>query len=663
MLHTVGSFSKFDGSFLSADEISRLAVVEVNSHLLHSKDDDCGVMDSRMGASISGGPCTTCGHSVENCWGHFGKTTFPFPVYNPLGIKYVNAILQSTCYRCSKILVADDLLNDLCKKFSGLNRLKEIKKKCVPTRKKTKGLVTVDHKECPHCHHLQPVWKTKMSSIQRIWKIDPERFRTHTATVIQNNTNKSTRVAEDKTFIAEVDAYVADAFREWNSADSYVAMNALSCKNAIKLGIFKPSSRMSVDAHSENKAWAQHHPKNMMFTVMLVAPLSVRFSITLSRGMDRETVDDLTLLYVNLVKCTQRAWAMTKDKTLRQTTRKRTKPNLSKPKSVKPKSVKPKSEKPKSVKPKSVIPEKDDIVSSLDDEEWNIDQVLSVINDEAGMVEHEPFAKIGFEGFLDTMTGTALHKHLLNKDFREMYTNLQYSVSAIITNEPTHGIPIKHRNGNKMISIKARAEGKEGRFRGDLMGNRTHHSSRTVITCAPHIDFDEILLGSAIANRAEYKQTVTKMSRSYLKLCIFIGYQSRISRKSIGTTRMKHVHEYAQQMGLNLHELWDKYGSTPGASRIVYFDGRVVSLRDTSDVDRMKIADALPIGAYVYRHYQNGDLLLFNRQPSLHKYSICAFRARVSTRCDSTGLQPSELLNERTIGLPPNVTKPFNAGM
>jgi len=65
----------------------------------------------------------------------------------------------------------------------------------------------------------------------------------------------------------------------------------------------------------------------------------------------------------------------------------------------------------------------------------------------------------------------------------------------------------------------------------------------------------------------------------------------------------------------------DKY---PGAHYII--------AKDTEDKfnlsidNRRKKADELKIGDIVERHIQNGEILLFNRQPSLHRISIMAFK-------------------------------------
>lgn len=70
-----------------------------------------------------------------------------------------------------------------------------------------------------------------------------------------------------------------------------------------------------------------------------------------------------------------------------------------------------------------------------------------------------------------------------------------------------------------------------------------------------------------------------------------------------------------------------------GANEIETFDGKKIKLEKLSAQERAakaKLLLASP-GNKVYRHLISGDLLLVNRQPSLHKASMMAHKARVLT--------------------------------
>lgn len=83
-----------------------------------------------------------------------------------------------------------------------------------------------------------------------------------------------------------------------------------------------------------------------------------------------------------------------------------------------------------------------------------------------------------------------------------------------------------------------------------------------------------------------------------------------------------------------------------GASVVEYPSGQTVLLKYLTREQRQSLP--LPIGTTVHRHLVNGDVVIFNRQPSLHQHSMMAFRAR---------LYPEG----RAFGLPPATTVPFNA--
>ena len=82
----------------------------------------------------------------------------------------------------------------------------------------------------------------------------------------------------------------------------------------------------------------------------------------------------------------------------------------------------------------------------------------------------------------------------------------------------------------------------------------------------------------------------------------------------------------------------------PGAKSIKSIrDGREKAILDDKDTSKY----VLEIGDVVHRHLINGDTILFNRQPSLHKMSMMAHKVRV--------------MDHSTFRLNVTVTKPYNA--
>ena len=140
------------------------------------------------------------------------------------------------------------------------------------------------------------------------------------------------------------------------------------------------------------------------------------------------------------------------------------------------------------------------------------------------------------------------------------------------------------KSGRPIKSIRARLKGKEGRLRGNLMGKRVDFSARTVITGDPNIDLDEVGVPKSIARNLTYPERVTPYNISQLRALVMSGPDEH-----------------------------------PGARYIVKDTGDRIDLRYTKNQDS---AAFLQYGWIVERHLQDGDIVLFNRQPSLHKMSM-----------------------------------------
>eukprot|EP00871_Galdieria_phlegrea_P004168 jgi/Galph1/4752/GphlegSOOS_G3327.1 len=176
--------------------------------------------------------------------------------------------------------------------------------------------------------------------------------------------------------------------------------------------------------------------------------------------------------------------------------------------------------------------------------------------------------------------------HALN----EQLQLLQYHVATYVNNDMP-GLPRSlQRSGRPLKSISQRLKGKEGRIRGNLMGKRVDFSARTVITPDPVIRLDEVGVPKSIAMNLTYPEVVTPLNYSHMQALV--------------------------ANGPNEH---------PGAKYIVRDDGQRIDLRYVR-----RPADLhLEIGYKVERHLQDGDIVLFNRQPSLHKMSIMGHRIRI----------------------------------
>jgi len=187
---------------------------------------------------------------------------------------------------------------------------------------------------------------------------------------------------------------------------------------------------------------------------------------------------------------------------------------------------------------------------------------------------------------------------------------LQYHTTTYFDNEVS-GIPqAHHRSGRPLKTLTQRLKGKEGRFRGSLSGKRVDFSSRTVISPDPNLDLAEVGVPESIAKKLTIPEIVTDWNLEKLKKLVINGP--------------------------------DKF---PGVNYILRPDG--VKIRLDFVEDRSIIADSLEAGYLVERHLLDGDIVLFNRQPSLHQMSIMGHHVRV--------------LPGKTFRLHPSVCPPYNA--
>lgn len=188
----------------------------------------------------------------------------------------------------------------------------------------------------------------------------------------------------------------------------------------------------------------------------------------------------------------------------------------------------------------------------------------------------------------------------------EFESLLQFHVATYMDNNIA-GLPqALQKSGRAVKSIRARLKGKEGRLRGNLMGKRVDFSARTVITGDPNISLDQVGVPESIATTLTFPERVTPLNFKQLSDAVANGPE--------------------------MH---------PGARFVIRGDG----LR--YDLKRTKTPPTLQYGWKVERHIRNEDLIVFNRQPSLHKESMMGHRVLI--------------LPYSTFRLNLSVTSPYNA--
>ncbi|XP_026412301.1 DNA-directed RNA polymerase I subunit 1-like [Papaver somniferum] len=152
-------------------------------------------------------------------------------------------------------------------------------------------------------------------------------------------------------------------------------------------------------------------------------------------------------------------------------------------------------------------------------------------------------------------------------------------------------------------------EKKEGLFRQKMMGKRVNHACRSVISPDPYLAVNEIGIPPCFALNLTYPERVTPWNVNKLKEAILTGgeehpgathYVDKYSSVKLPKAKQKRF-AYARKL--------------PTSRGVLTQTGRSVE----QELE----------GKVVYRHLRDGDIVLVNRQPTLHKPSIMAHVVRV----------------------------------
>jgi len=191
----------------------------------------------------------------------------------------------------------------------------------------------------------------------------------------------------------------------------------------------------------------------------------------------------------------------------------------------------------------------------------------------------------------------------------DLWDLLQYHVTTFFDNNIAQLPPARHRSGQPLKTLTERIKSKEGRIRHNLAGKRTNFSARTVISPDPMLELFEVGVPFIIATKLTVPERANEWNMQYLKKFVENGPE--------------------------------KY---PGANYIIRPDGKKKKI--TEETKEASLEELQP-GYIIERHLMDGDVAIFNRQPSLHRMSMMCHRVKV--------------LPGKTLRLNPAVCTPYNA--
>jgi DNA-directed RNA polymerase subunit A' len=187
----------------------------------------------------------------------------------------------------------------------------------------------------------------------------------------------------------------------------------------------------------------------------------------------------------------------------------------------------------------------------------------------------------------------------------DLWDLLQYHVTTYFDNNTAGVPPAKHRSGRALRTLVQRLKGKKGRFRYNLTGKRVNFAARSTISPDPFISINEVGVPEAIARELTVPEFVTEWNKKKLE---------------------------------DLIKKTDK---------VIYLVRPNGVRKKVTEENRDDVIAEMDTGFKIERQLMDGDIVVFNRQPSLHRLSMMGHRARI--------------MPHKTLRINPIVCKPYNA--
>lgn len=191
--------------------------------------------------------------------------------------------------------------------------------------------------------------------------------------------------------------------------------------------------------------------------------------------------------------------------------------------------------------------------------------------------------------FTNSVIRVGIESEMVVTNLMRHWDYMQYSIALYINGDiPSWpGVQVKSVRG-----LCQRLKGKQGRFRGNLSGKRVDFSGRTVISPDQNLNISQVAIPYLVAKIFTYPEK-------------FTAYNMKKMQKLVSN-------------GASVY---------PGTN---YLIKKNEEMRCSLRYGRLKeIAANLSIGDLVERHLEEDDVVLFNRQPSLHRLSILAHKAKI----------------------------------
>ena len=611
---------------MSPEDIREMSVVTVETPDTYEDDGfpiEKGLMDPRLGVIDPSLVCRTCGFRGGDCQGHFGSIELARPVIHIGFGDVIHKILRSTCNNCGRVLLPEDELEEYTEKITEamenkesiaeiLKKLQNDAKKVEMPEAKQNEIVDKIMKELyPENDDFEDAEREDLllNILDQLYAeaymerdeieekpqfkyIDPKLLCPHCkknkslADIEASYDLIETKNSDDISKIR--DRVIADIEEEQEKKIQKID-NKIE-KNTDKIASLENPEDVDDESEAKSKKEIDEEIKSLEEDIdklnddkaNLLAEFEEKFEDKVNKDFKRRIEDFIKQYLQELV---QEPILLDKPVTIRQGDYKLT-----------PSEVRERLEN---------ISDEDSFILGVNPKvarpEWLVLTVLpvppvtvrpSITLDTGERSEDDLTHKLVDilrinQRLLENMEAGA--PQLIVEDLWEL---LQYHVTTYFDNEASGVPPARHRSGRPLKTLTQRLKGKEGRFRSNLSGKRVNFSARTVISPDPNISINEVGVPEMIAKEVTVPVYVNEWNIEEMKKYI--------------------------QNGPEVH---------PGANYVIRKDGRKIRVR--TEETKELILEQLEPGFIIERHLKDGDMVLFNRQPSLHRMSMMAHEVRV----------------------------------
>jgi len=559
-----------------------------------------GLYDPALGPTDKDDLCGTCSQNYIFCPGHFGHLEFPLPVYHPMFFKVLQQILRASCFQCSHLLIpriARHLFLSQMKvlDYGLISVAEELRVVACNASDEEKDKDADDGQDDPVCHALDNYVKNQLKNV--------DKKEARGRAVAKNITNFRHQIIKDfmstymtfKTCFCPVCGTPSRDVRSEHNTSLF--LKGMSFRMANKWLLSRTHKERDNDAHDgseEKQKDIQEVPKGdekdsqikELMQQIYLTPTEAKeqiFKIWENHG------DFLDILLGAYPSPTARRKRSSADMFFFEVF------------PVPPSRFRPLStlgekrfENPQSGNLVKILKDcallKECLANVKNSATTEEEQQPAIVKDEVKPAKKK---NIFGKSATDINQGKSPMERLHNA-----WLKLQTDVNCCIDSD------LDKLSSVKFPGIRQILEKKEGLFRKHMMGKRVNYACRSVISPDPYMNVNEIGIPEVFALKLTYPQPVTHWNVKELRQAVING-------------PLQH----------------------PGATLVEQEDGKRTLLSMTNPNQREAIAKRLLTPSTgvktvspckkVYRHLQNGDVLLLNRQPTLHRPSMMAHKVRV----------------------------------